>query len=245
MAPTPRQRPQASLPGLNEAMSAPPHFHGHRQRLRERLIAGGAENLPDYELMELLLYAGYPRGDTKPLAKDLIERFGGFAEALSADPDDLLQVPGLGVAGAAALKSVREAALRLMKAEISGRPVIGSWDKLIDYCRAQIAYGKIEEFHILFLNHKNELMKHERQQHGTVNHTPVYTREVVKRALELGASALILVHNHPSGDPTPSKADIAVTKDIVNAGKPLGVTVHDHVIIGRGRHTSLRDMGLL
>jgi DNA repair protein RadC len=245
MAQNSRQRPQASLPGLKETISAPPHFHGHRQRLRERLIAGGAENLPDYELMEVLLFAGNPRGDTKPLAKDLIERFGGFAEALSADPDDLLQVPGLGVAGTAALKSVREAALRLMKAELRDRPIISSWDKLIDYCRAHIAYGKVEEFHILFLDRKNALLKHEQQQRGTIDHTPVYTREVVKRALELGASALILVHNHPSGDPTPSKADIAVTKDIVNAGKPLGVTVHDHVVIGRGRHTSLRDMGLL
>lgn len=236
---------QDGLPGLKEPLGPPPHFHGHRQRLRERLIAGGAEALPDYELMEVLLFAGNPRGDVKPLAKDLIERFGGFAEALSADPDDLLRVPGLGVAGTAALKSVREAALRLMNAELRERPVVGSWDLLIDYCRANIAYGKVEEFHILFLNHKNELMKHERQQRGTVNHTPVYTREVVKRALELQASALILVHNHPSGDPTPSKADIQVTKDIVNAGKPLGVAVHDHLIIGRGRHTSLRDMGLL
>jgi DNA repair protein RadC len=231
--------------GLDEAAVPPPHFHGHRQRLRERLIAGGADNLPDYELMEVLLFAGNPRGDTKPLAKELIERFGGLAEALSADPDDLLQVPGLGVAGTAALKSVREAALRLMKAEIVERPVIGSWDRLIDYCRAHIAYGKVEEFHILFLNRKNELLKHERQQRGTIDHTPVYTREVVKRALELQASALILVHNHPSGDTTPSKADIAVTREIVGAAKPLGVTVHDHLIIGRGRHTSFRDMGLL
>jgi DNA repair protein RadC len=133
-------------PGLKEAVSSEPHFHGHRGRLRERLLAAGAENLPDYELMEVLLFAGNPRGDTKPLAKDLIERFGGFAEALSADPDELLGVPGLGVAGAAALKSVREAALRLMKAELRDRPVIGSWDRLIDYCRAHIAYGKVEEF---------------------------------------------------------------------------------------------------
>ena len=238
-------KPRQKALGLADAAGAPPHFHGHRQRLRERLIAAGAASLPDYELMEVLLFAGNPRGDVKPLAKELIERFGGFAEALSADPDDLLQVPGLGVAGTAALKSVREAALRLIKAELRGRPVIGSWDRLIDYCRAHIAYGKVEEFHLLFLDRKNALIAHEQQQRGTVDHTPVYTREVVKRALELGASALILVHNHPSGDPTPSKADIAVTKDIVKAAAPLGVTVHDHVIIGRGRHTSLRDMGLL
>jgi len=236
-----RQKPL----GLADAMGAPPHFHGHRQRLRERLIAAGADALPDYELMEVLLFAANPRGDVKPLAKDLIERFGGFAAVLSAEPDDLLAVPGLGVSGVAALKSVREAALRLMKAELRERPVIGSWDLLIDYCRAHVAHGKVEEFHILFLDRKNALLKHEQQQRGTVDHTPVYTREVVKRALELGASALILVHNHPSGDPTPSKADIAVTRDIVSAAKPLGVTVHDHVIIGRGRHTSLRDMGLL
>jgi DNA repair protein RadC len=241
MPPRRRGPPQ----GLEDVETAPPHYYGHRQRLRERLIAAGADNLPDYELMEVLLFAGNARGDTKPLAKDLIDRFGGFAEALSADPDDLMQVPGLGIGGVAALKTVREAALRLMRAELRDRPVIGSWEKLIDYCRAHIAYGKIEEFHLLFLDRKNALIAHEQQQRGTVDHTPVYTREVVKRALELGASALIMVHNHPSGDPTPSKADIAVTKEIVNAGKPLGVTVHDHVIIGRGRHTSLRDMGLL
>src|SRR5580658_7575254 len=222
-----------------------PHYLGHRQRLRERLILAGSEALPDYELLEVLLFAGNPRGDTKPLAKDLLERFGGLAEVLSADPNALLAVPGLGEAGTAALKSVREAALRLLKAELQERPVIGAWDKLIDYCSATIAYGKVEEFHLLFLDRKNALIAHERQQRGTIDHTPVYPREVVKRALELSASALILVHNHPSGDPTPSKADIAVTRDIVKAAGPLGVTVHDHVIIGRGRHTSLRDMGLL
>jgi DNA repair protein RadC len=140
------EKPRQKTLGLSDAVGAPPHFHGHRQRLRERLIAAGAENLPDYELMEVLLFAGNPRGDTKPLAKQLIDRFGGFAEALSADADDLLRVPGLGVSGIAALKSVREAALRLMKAELSDRPVIGSWDRLIDYCRATIAYGKVEEF---------------------------------------------------------------------------------------------------
>src|SRR5580700_10352477 len=235
-------RPQ---PGAAEMPAEVPHFHGHRQRLRERLIAAGPESLPDYELLELLLFAGNPRGDTKPLAKLLLDRFGGFAEVLSAEPDALLAVPGLAVAGVAALKSVREASLRLLKSELRERPVIGSWDRLIDYCSAVVAHGKVEEFHLLFLDRKNALLAHERQQRGTIDHTPVYTREVIKRALELGASALILVHNHPSGDPTPSKADIAVTRDIVNAAKPLGVTVHDHIIIGRNRHTSLRDLGLL
>jgi DNA repair protein RadC len=226
------------------ASDASPHYHGHRERLRQRLIAAGADNLPDYELVEVILFASNPRGDVKPLAKDLLERFGGFAELLSADADALADA-GLGLAGIAALKSVREAALRLMRSELHQRPVVGSWDKLIDYCTAHIAHGTVEEFHILFLDRKNVLIKHEQQQRGTIDHTPVYPREVVKRALELQASALILVHNHPSGDPTPSKADIAVTKDIVKAAQPLGVTVHDHLIIGRGRHTSLRDLGLL
>ena len=198
----------------------------------------------------MLLAASNPRGDTKPLAKKLIDHFGGtLAAVLSADPEALrsVRVDGrrVGPAGAAMLKAVREAALRLSRAELTDGEVIGSWDKLIDYCKANIAHGAVEEFHLLFLDRKNVLIKHERQQRGTIDHTPVYPREVVKRALELNASALILVHNHPSGDPTPSKADIAVTRDIINAAKPLGVTVHDHLIIGRGRHTSLRDLGLL
>ena len=229
---------------LGEGAEAAPHYYGHRERLRQRLIAAGADALPDYELLEVILFASNPRADVKPLAKGLLEQFGGFAELLSADPEALAGA-GLGLAGIAALKSVREAALRMMRSELRERPVIGSWEKLIDYCAAQIAHGKVEEFHVLFLDRKNVLIKHERQQRGTVDHTPVYTREVVKRALELSASALILVHNHPSGDPTPSKADIAVTKDIVKAAQPLGITVHDHLIIGRGRHTSLRDLGLI
>jgi DNA repair protein RadC len=229
---------------LAEGSEDAPHYSGHRERLRRRLIAAGAGNLPDYELLEVILFAGNPRADVKPLAKDLLEQFGGFAELLSADPE-ALATAGLGLAGIAALKSVREAALRLMRTELQERPVVNSWDKLIDYCTAQIAHGKVEEFHILFLDRKNVLIKHERQQRGTVDHTPVYTREVVKRALDVGASALILVHNHPPATRPPSKADIAVTKDIVKAAPPLGVTVHDHLIIGRGRHTSLRDLGLI
>ena len=221
--------------------------------MQDRLLKGGAENLPDYEILEILLAASNPRGDTKPLAKALIDHFGGLAEVLSAQPDALQEVKanidgkrrGLGVAGVAMLKAVRDAALRLSESQLRQADVIGSWDKLIDYCKANIAHGTVEEFHLLFLNRKNELIKHERQQRGTIDHTPVYPREVVKRALELDASALILVHNHPSGDPTPSKADIAVTRDIINAAKPLGVIVHDHLIIGRGRHTSLKDLGLL
>jgi DNA repair protein RadC len=235
-----RRRP----PDLAEEADATPHYYGHRERLRQRLIAAGADNLPDYELVEVILFASNPRADVKPLAKDLLDRFGGIAALLSADPEALASA-GLGLAGIAALKAVREAALRLMRSELQERPVVGSWDKLIDYCTAHIAHGKVEEFHILFLDRKNVLIKHEQQQRGTIDHTPVYPREVVKRALELQASALILVHNHPSGDPTPSQADIAVTRDIVKAAGPLGVTVHDHLIIGRGRHTSLRDLGLI
>ncbi|HVC57226.1 MAG TPA: DNA repair protein RadC [Stellaceae bacterium] len=230
--------------GLADMAGAPPHYHGHRGRLRQRLIDAGAESLPDYELLEVLLFVNDPRKDMKPLAKALIDRFGGFPEVLSADPD-ALRAAGLREPAVALLKSVREAALRLARGELRERELIGSWDRLIDYCTAHIAYGQVEEFHLLFLDRKNALIAHERQGRGTVDHTPVYTREVVKRALELGASALILVHNHPSGDPTPSKADIAVTRDIVKAAAPLGVTVHDHLIIGRGRHTSLRDMGLI
>jgi len=229
---------------LAEASDDTPHYYGHRERLRQRLVTAGPDNLPDYELVEVILFASNPRADVKPLAKDLLDHFGGIAALLSADPEALASA-GLGLAGIAALKAAREAALRLMRSELQERPVVGSWDKLVDYCTAHIAHGKVEEFHILFLDRKNVLIKHEQQQRGTIDHTPVYPREVVKRALELQASALILVHNHPSGDPTPSKADIAVTKDIVKAAQPLGVTVHDHLIIGRGRHMSLRDLGLL
>jgi DNA repair protein RadC len=224
--------------------AARPHYYGHRQRLRERMLAAGAESLPDYELLEMLLFGAIPRGDVKPLAKAILAQFGGFAEVMSAEPD-ALAAAGLSLTCVAAIKSVREAALRLMRAELQERPVVNSWDKLIDYCKAQIAHNKVEEFHVLFLDRKNVLIKHERQQRGTVDHTPVYPREVVKRALEVGAAALILVHNHPSGDPTPSKADIAVTQDIKKAAAPLGVALHDHVIIGRNRHTSLRDLGLI
>jgi DNA repair protein RadC len=227
-----------------EAVTVMPHYYGHRRRLRERMVAAGAESLPDYELLEMLLFAANPQGDVKPAAKSLLAHFGGFGKVLSADPDALSEA-GLGLAGIAAIKSVREAALRLMRLELQEQPVVNSWDKLIDYCNAQVAHNKVEEFHILFLDRKNVLIKHELQQRGTIDHTPVYPREVVKRALDLGAAAIILVHNHPSGDPTPSKADIAVTQDIKKAAAPLGVTLHDHIIIGRNGHTSLRDLGLI
>ncbi len=222
-----------------------PHYLGHRQRLRQRLLEGGTEALPDYELLEFLLFTAQPRGDMKPIAKALLDRFRGFAGVLSAEPDSLLAVPGMGEASVAALKAVREAGLRLLRADVGDRPVLSSWKQLLDYCQAAAGHAEIEEFRLLFLDRKNALIADERQQRGTIDHTPVYPREVVKRALELGASALIMVHNHPSGDPTPSKADIEMTREVQRAAAVLGVTLHDHVILGRGRHTSLKSLGLL
>jgi len=239
--------PNAVSHGRNEfaeAVTAVPHYYGPSPQAPRADDCRRAENLPDYELLEMLLFAANPQGDVKPAAKSLLAHFGGFGKVMSADPEALSEA-GLGLAGIAAIKSVREAALRLMRFELQEQPVVNSWDKLIDYCNAQVAHNKVEEFHILFLDRKNVLIKHERQQRGTIDHTPVYPREVVKRALNLGAAALILVHNHPSGDPTPSKADIAVTQDIKKAAAALGVVLHDHVIIGRNGHTSLRDLGLI
>jgi DNA repair protein RadC len=215
-----------------------------RDRLRQFLILAGAENLLDHELLQVMLFTNNPRADAELQAEELLDRFGSLAEVLSAEPE-ALGAAGLGVSAIAGVRLVRELALRFMRAELHNRPLVASWDTLIDYCSAQIAHSKVEEFHILFLDRKNALIKDERLQRGTVNHAPVYTREVIKRALEIGASALILVHNHPSGDPTPSNEDIAVTREIVQAAAPLGVTVHDHLIIGRGHHTSLRDLGLI
>src|SRR5437667_4455921 len=215
-----------------------------RQRLRQCLIKAGAENLPDYELLQVMLFTSNPHTDVESLVGELLDRFGSLAEVMSADTEALADA-GLSLPAIAGVKFVREVALRFLRADLHQRPVVGSWDKLIDYCNAQIAYSNVEEFHILFLDQKNALIKDERQQRGTIDYTPVYTREVIKRALDLGASALILVHNHPSGNPTPSAADVAVTNDIIKTAAPLGITVHDHLIIGRGRHTSLRDLGLI
>jgi len=222
-----------------------PHYLGHRQRLRERLLAGGTEALPDYELLEFLLFAAKPRGDLKPLAKELLKRFKSLAAVLAASPETLMAVPGMGEASVAALKAVREAGLRLARSELTERTVLSSWQALIEYCTAKAGFTEVEEFHLLFLDRKNALIADERQQRGTIDHTPVYPREVVKRALELSASAIIMVHNHPSGDPTPSQADIAMTREVKQAASALGIALHDHVILGRGRHVSLRTLGLL
>jgi DNA repair protein RadC len=191
-----------------------------------------------------MLFTSNPHADVESLVGELLDRFGSLAEVMSADTD-ALAAAGLSLPAIAGVKFVREVALRFMRAELHERPVVGSWDKLIEYCNAQIAYSKVEEFHVLFLDRKNALIRDERQQRGTVDHTSVYTREVIKRALELGASALILVHNHPSGDPSPSTVDVTVTRDIIKAAASLGIIVHDHLIIGRGGHVSLRDRGLM
>ena len=213
--------------------------------MRERLLAGGPSALPDYELLEFLLYAARPRGDTKPLAKALIARFGSLAAVLGAERGALLGVDGMGEASAAALLAVREAGVRLLRAEVLRRHVISSWQQLLDYLTASMSHAETEEFHLLFLDRKNALIADERQQRGTVDHVPVYPREVVKRALELGASAVIMVHNHPSGDTTPSRGDIEMTKAVAKALAAVDLTVHDHVIIGRGRHASFKSLGLL
>ena len=228
-----------------EKSEAKPHYLGHRQRLRERMLAGGTEALPDYELLEFLLFPAKPRGDVKPLAKDLLQRFGTLGAVLSASAESLRAVPGMGEASVATLKAVREAGLRLIRAEVRERPVISSWQRLLDYCTATAGFAEVEEFHVLFLDRKNALIADERQQRGTIDHTPVYPREVVKRALELGASAIIMVHNHPSGDPTPSRADIEMTREVQKAAAALGLALHDHVVLGRGRHASFRTLGLL
>ncbi len=224
---------------------AKPHYHGHRQRLRQRFAENGAEALADYELLELLLFRAIPRRDVKALAKDLIANFGGFAEVLGAAPERLAETPGLSLQAAHELKLIQAAGLRLHREGVMKRPVVSSWSALLDYCRAALANETREQFRILFLDRKNRLIGDEIQNHGTVDHTPVYPREVLRRTLELGASAIILVHNHPSGDPTPSRGDVDMTKDIVTAARALNVSVHDHIIVGHSDVISFKALGLL
>lgn len=232
--------------GFDDAGLKPqPHYLGHRERLKGRFRSGGPDAVPDYELLEMVLYRAIRRGDTKLLAKQLLARFGTFAEVISADPERLIEVKGVGEAVATELKIVHAAAMRLMKGQVINRPVLASWNAILEYIRAAMAFADVEQFRVLFLDKKNQLIADEVQQQGTVDHTPVYPREVVKRALELGASAVVLVHNHPSGDPTPSLADIDMTKKIVDAGQRLGVLVHDHIIVGRKGHASFRALTLI
>lgn len=219
--------------------------HGHRGRMRERLLDRGPDSLADYEMLEMLLFFAFKTGDTKPLAKALINRYGSFAAVLAAPVQQLMQTRGLGPHSVAALKLVQGAALRLARAEAADRPVLNNWDRLMDYLHAAMARERIEQFRILFLDPKNRLLADEAQARGTVNHTPVYPREVVKRALELHATALILVHNHPSGDPTPSREDLLMTEEVKKAAAALAIVVHDHVIVGNGRTFSFRREGLL
>jgi DNA repair protein RadC len=225
--------------------SAPAGAEGHRDRMRARLLAAGPESLADHELLEMVLFLALPRKDTKAIARVLLARFGSFANAIAAPLPDLLAVEGIREAGAAALKTVQAAALRLARAEVIDRPVLNNWDRLMDYLNAVLSRERVEHFRILFLDNRNRLLADEAQARGTVNHTPVYPREVVKRALEVHATALILVHNHPSGDPTPSRDDIEMTQEIKAAATALGIVLHDHVIVGNGRWLSFRREGLL
>jgi DNA repair protein RadC len=215
------------------------------ERLRSRFMQGGHEAMPDYELLELVLFNAIPRRDTKPLAKILIKKFGSFAEVVNAPELRLAEVEGVSARVIAELKIVRAASVRLLKGQIMERQALSSWNQVLEYCRAVMAFETREQFRILFLDKKNTLIADEVQQEGTVDHTPVYVREVVKRALELSATAIILAHNHPSGDPTPSRADIDMTKMIMDAARPLGIQVHDHLIIARQGHASFKALRLI
>jgi len=230
---------------IPKAVIKKPHHVGHRQRLRERFQQSGHGALSDYEILELLLFRSIPRADTKARAKALIKRFGSLAETLGAPEHLLREVEDIGEAAALDLKIVVAAAQRMAHGQIAGREILSSWTQVIDYCRAAMAFEEREQFRILFLDKRNALIADEVQQTGTVDHTPVYTREVIRRALELSATAIILVHNHPSGDPTPSRADIDMTRTIVDTAKPLGIAVHDHIIIGKKGHASMKGLLLI
>ena len=221
------------------------HYHGHRERLRTRLRDAGPAALADYELIELILFRAIPRIDVKPLAKTLIEKFGSFADAIAAEPQRLAEVKGMSAGAIAEFKIVEAAAQRFAKGAVKKRLPLGSWSEVVDYCRTSMAFEQRESFRVLFLDKKNGLIADEVHGSGTVDHTPVYPREVIRRALELSAAAIVLVHNHPSGDPSPSTQDIKMTQEIMAIAKPLGVAVHDHIIVGRDGHASLRGMRLI
>jgi DNA repair protein RadC len=222
-----------------------PHYHGHRERLRERFHGAGADALSDYELLEMVLFSARPRGDVKPLAKTLLKTFGSFAEVIHAPVGRLREIDGVGDSTITMLKLLAAAASRIAKGQLKARTLLSSWNDVIDYCRTAMAFADKEQFRILFLDKRNQLISDEVQQTGTVDHTPVYPREVIKRALELSATAIILVHNHPSGDPTPSQADIQMTKAIIDIAGPLGIALHDHIIVGKNGHASLKGMKLI
>jgi len=223
----------------------PAHYLGHRARLRARLREAGPDSVADYELLELVLFRAVPRRDVKPLAKALLARFGSFAEAIAARPERLAEVEGMSAASIDEFKILEAGARRFAKGAVNKRLPLGSWSEVIDYCRTAMAFSDHEEFRILFLDKRNGLIADEVQGSGTVDHTPVYPREIVRRALELAATAVVLVHNHPSGDPTPSSADVKMTQDIIALATPLGVAIHDHLIVGRHGHASLKGMRLI
>ena len=223
----------------------PASADGHRERLRQRLLTAGPAALNDQDLLELILFLALPRRDTKPIARALLARFGSFANVIAAPVNELRAIEHMKDSGPAALKAVHAAALRLAKAELVNQPLLNNWDGLMDYLNAVLARERVEQFRVLFLDTRNRLLADEAQARGTVNHTPVYPREVVKRALELQATALILVHNHPSGDPTPSRDDIEMTREVGQAARVLNIVLHDHVIVGNGRWLSFRQQGLL
>jgi len=234
-----------ATPALKNAAKAAPHYLGHRKRLRDRAAAGGLPALPDYEVLELLLFRSIPRGDVKPLAKQLLARFGSVAGVLGATLEELRTVAGVGEAVALDLKLVQEAALRAGRDAVAKRPVISSWSALLAYVKTALAHEAREQFRVLFLDKKNQLIADEVMNRGTVDHAPVYPREVVRRALELSASAVILVHNHPSGDPTPSPADIDMTRQVLEAARSLRIAVHDHLVVGRQGVASFKALGLI
>ncbi len=221
-----------------------PHYAGHRDRLRQRFVQGGVEALQEYELLELILFTVIPRRDVKPLAKDLIQKFGNFSAVVHAEIADLIGA-GLTENSAIALKTIEASSLKMMKQDVMHRPILNSWSRLMDYLHASMAQDTQEQFRLLFLNKKNELIGDEIQQTGTIDHTPAYPREIIKRALNVGATALVLVHNHPSGDSTPSQPDIALTQDIITAATPFDIRIHDHVIISKNGYTSFKSEGLI
>ncbi|WP_293676990.1 DNA repair protein RadC [uncultured Phenylobacterium sp.] len=238
----------SAQPDLWRVKAAPapkPHYAGHRDRLRERAGAGGLAALPDYEVLELFLFRSIPRGDVKPLAKQLLARFGSLGGVLGATPADLRRVGGVGESVALDLKLLHEAGLRTAREQVARRPVISSWSALLAYVKTALAHEAREQFRVLFLDKKNQLIADEVMNRGTVDHAPVYPREVVRRALEFSASALILVHNHPSGDPTPSSADVDMTRQVVEAARPLRIAVHDHLVVGRDGVASFKALGLM
>ena len=238
---------ESAVPGMSDSagQAVEPHYVGHRDRLRERFRLKGPDALAEYELLELVLFRSIPRRDVKPLAKALIAEFGSFAEVIAAPTLRLEKVKGLSEISVADIKLIHAAALAMNSGKARERPLLSSWRQVLEYCRTAMAFEDREQFRILFLDKRNQLIRDEVQSVGTVDHTPVYPREVVKRALELSSTAVLLVHNHPSGDPSPSRADIEMTKTIMEIAAPLGITVHDHIIIGRDGHASLKGLQLI